>query len=155
MRTFTPEEAGTVLKHIRRGQRIGAGVLGGAGAVHGALKKKNKSGVELNKKTRIGGAVVEGVAGGLIGHGVGGFGGLATGLRAIKPKPPTWLKGVKTKSDAKAKFRAVARQHHPDLGGSTEKMKKVNDEWSAWEGKFKEAMFSAFADELEKIAVRR
>lgn len=46
-----------------------------------------------------------------------------------KTTPPEWLKGVKTKAEAKAKHRAEALKHHPDRGGSEEKMKKLNNDW--------------------------
>ena len=35
----------------------------------------------------------------------------------------------KTKAEVKSKFREQARKHHPDRGGSEEKMKEVNDSW--------------------------
>lgn len=68
---------------------------------------------------------------------------------------PDWLKDVKTRADAKKAYRATAKAHHPDRGGDPNKMKEVNSDWAKWKGHFKEAMFSAFADELEKIARER
>lgn len=37
--------------------------------------------------------------------------------------------GVKTKAEAKKLFREAAKKNHPDMGGSEEMMKKVNDHW--------------------------
>jgi hypothetical protein len=67
---------------------------------------------------------------------------------------PEWLKGVKSKAEAKAKFRDLARQHHPDRGGNVEKMKKINAEWEAAQAHHefpKTASVSAFVDELFEI----
>jgi hypothetical protein len=47
--------------------------------------------------------------------------------------PPSWAKGAKTKAEAKTRYRAEAKKHHPDHGGDAEKMKKVNTEWEAYE----------------------
>lgn len=71
---------------------------------------------------------------------------------------PDWLKGAKTRTEAKSKMRAEARKHHPDLGGNAEKMKGVNTDWEDFQksehwGKMKEssAMYFGFFNELEKI----
>jgi len=69
-----------------------------------------------------------------------------------KPEKPDWLRGAKTKADAKSAYRAQSRKHHPDLGGNADTMKQVNSDWDKWEGHFKEAMLLGFTDELEKIA---
>lgn len=37
---------------------------------------------------------------------------------------------VKTKVDAAKAYKAEARKQHPDLGGSTERMKTLNQAWS-------------------------
>ncbi len=42
------------------------------------------------------------------------------------------LEGVKTKAEAKKAFRRKAMKHHPDRGGSVEKMKEVNDAWEVF-----------------------
>lgn len=39
------------------------------------------------------------------------------------------INSVKTKAEAKAIFKQQALKHHPDRGGSTEKMKEVNEAW--------------------------
>ena len=46
--------------------------------------------------------------------------------------PADWLKGVKTKADAKKAYRAQALKHHPDRGGNADTMKKVNQEWDTF-----------------------
>lgn len=67
---------------------------------------------------------------------------------------PEWLKGVKTKADAKTKFREQAKMHHPDRGGSEEKMKKVNSEWDSFQKHHFNKLshiLPAFLDELKEI----
>lgn len=68
---------------------------------------------------------------------------------------PEWLKGVKTKAEAKAKYRDMAKQHHPDRGGDTRKMQDINSEWDKFQ---KHPDFSklshvlgSFFDELSSI----
>lgn len=67
---------------------------------------------------------------------------------------PEWLKGVKTKAEAKQKFREQAKAHHPDRGGSEEKMKKVNTDWDSFQKhRFDKLSFvlPSFLDELKEI----
>lgn len=88
-----------------------------------------------------------------------GFGGRSSSREAppIKTKDigtPDWLKGVKTKGEAKSKFRQQAGQHHPDRGGDENKMKKVNAEWDSFQKHhFHKLSFvlPGFLDELGKI----
>lgn len=74
-----------------------------------------------------------------------------------KPKAapvPEWLKGVKTKAEAKTKFREQAKAHHPDRGGSEEKMKQVNTAWDDFQKHhFHKLAFliPSFMEELESI----
>ena len=57
---------------------------------------------------------------------------------APPPKPPQnvrtpdWLKDVKTKADAKKKYREQAAKHHPDRGGNTKDMQDINNAWEAF-----------------------
>lgn len=84
----------------------------------------------------------------------GGYGGYARPPKADEVKVPDWLKGVKTKADAKTKFREQAKTHHPDRGGSEEKMKKVNSEWDNFQKHhFNKLAFlmPSFLDELRRI----
>jgi len=80
--------------------------------------------------------------------------GGAPGYRSRGPvEVPSWLKGVKTKADAKAAFRSQAMRHHPDRGGSLEKMKEVNVAWEAFaRSPHFEKLSAAFFDELRKMA---
>lgn len=73
------------------------------------------------------------------------------------PKPGTSIPGLgrlKTKAEAKAAYKDAAMKHHPDRGGSTEKMQQVNAEWAAfqkspaWEKLAMARYWSALADAL-------
>lgn len=67
---------------------------------------------------------------------------------------PPWVGDVKTKAEAKAAFRREAMKHHPDRGGSEEKMKAVNTAWDKFTQSrdFDKLAHLAFVDELVKIA---
>jgi hypothetical protein len=79
-------------------------------------------------------------------------GGYARPASSAPSQTPDWLKGVTTKAEAKTRFRANARQHHPDLGGDAEKFKKLNNEWEGFQSTFDKLAFAAFFDELMKIS---
>lgn len=68
---------------------------------------------------------------------------------------PDWLKGVKTKAEAKSRFRDQAKKHHPDAGGDEEAMKKINAEWARAKGHHgfpkTASVYNGFADELFNI----
>lgn len=154
-----------------RGSIIG-GLGGGAlGATIKGLPKKQTdqdTGKEkkLTNKERRNRAIKGGLVGGATGVLYGGRLGFAlrahkwnSGFRPAagthgipKPKTPDWLKGVESKADARRAFHAQARKLHPDLGGSEDAIKKLNQEWETHEPMFKKAMYDAFADELEKIS---
>lgn len=83
-----------------------------------------------------------------------GSAGEARSARTKDVGTPEWLKGVKTKAEAKTKFREQAKIHHPDRGGSEEKMKKVNSEWNSFQKhRFNKLshVLSGFIDELREI----
>lgn len=40
-----------------------------------------------------------------------------------------WFKGINTLEELKAEFKKLAMKHHPDLGGSTEDMQEINNEY--------------------------
>ena len=42
----------------------------------------------------------------------------------------SYFKDCKTQDELKAKYKMLAKQHHPDLGGDVEEMKRVNEEYS-------------------------
>lgn len=168
------------LHHIGVGAALGGGLTASLAA--GLGKHRDKKGKPIEKKVTpsdrftwgLRAGVAGAISGGLLGHEVHGFRSALNDFKAYSQarraagaggysarsrvnsspsgKMPDWLKGATNKAEAKAKYRAMSRQHHPDLGGSTDKMKKINEEWDSWQGKFKEAMLFAFADELEKIA---
>jgi len=46
------------------------------------------------------------------------------------PKNIDWLKGVKTKAEAKQRYHAEAMRHHPDRGGDLRKMQDLNTLWN-------------------------
>ncbi len=69
---------------------------------------------------------------------------------------PSWLKGVSSKKDATSRMRTEARKHHPDRGGSHEKMVNLNTQWEQFQksdkwSKLKESMYFGFFDELGKM----
>jgi hypothetical protein len=158
------------VKFVRRGARIGGAVggLGGAavGGAIGGLPKTYKDFDEKGKvhkferttKQRVAGGLLGAAAGGYIGHGPGRLVGAIhhakkwVGGHRPESMRPDWLKGIKTKADAKAAFRARAKKLHPDLGGSDEAFDSFKQEWNQHKDMFKEAMLHAFADELQKIA---
>lgn len=57
---------------------------------------------------------------------------------APPPKPPqnvqtpNWLKDIKTKADAKKRYREQAAKNHPDRGGNTKDMQDINLAWEAF-----------------------
>jgi hypothetical protein len=143
---------------------LGAGILGAA--ANGLPKRQYNlaSGKkeELTNKQRVTKAVVGGLSFGAVGamhgHTIGYNHNARKWNAGMRPsavsasKPPDWLKGAKTKAEARKAYHAQARKHHPDLGGSPDAIKKLNQEWEAHEPLYKKAMYVAFADELEKIA---
>lgn len=86
----------------------------------------------------------------------GGYSGRSSSHASARASVPEWLSGVTTKVEAKSRFRAQARKHHPDLGGSAERMKAVNGEWADFEkhhfDKLAYLRFRSFVDESLKIA---
>ena len=125
--------------HRAVGTAAGAG-LGGYAAYKGqeaANKKSKKKGGDPRAAAAVGAAY-----GASLGHTAGSwarFGHLHRAQRSMGTGPttsaaiPAWLKGVKTKAEAKSRYRAEARKHHPDLGGDPERMKKVTTEWGDYE----------------------
>lgn len=117
-------------------QRITRGVVGGLGfGVLGAMHGRRMGWNHRAKKWNAGFRPAAGAPGGM-----------------PKPKTPDWLKGAKTRSEARRAYHAQARKLHPDLGGNPEAIKNLNVEWEKHEPMFKQALYDAFADELEKIA---
>lgn len=73
---------------------------------------------------------------------------------------PTWAQQASTKAEAKSAYRAQARQHHPDLGGDPEKLKRVNVDWENFEkspayAKMASVYLHGYADAFEKFATLR
>lgn len=69
---------------------------------------------------------------------------------------PKWAKGVKTKADAKKRYKQEARKKHPDIGGTTKDFQNLQNEWAAYRSsagfsKMSSIKYLAFVDELQKI----
>lgn len=156
------------VNYVRRGARVG-GLIGGSGGalLGGAAGALPRMYTDLDTGKEKKKTVGQRAMGGAIGAGAGGYIGYSPGrlagavhhankwIKGHRPRPPlpAWLKGVKTKAEAKAAWKAEARKTHPDLhGGDGSKFDQVKTEWKAQESHFKTAMLIAFADELEKIA---
>lgn len=79
-------------------------------------------------------------------------GGASAGFGASAGMPD-WLHGVKTQAEAKSRFRAEARKHHPDAGGSTARMQEINAQWAKAQKHpgFPKVAMAAFSDELFEI----
>ena len=113
---------------------IGAAFGGYGGSRYGAFKRSM------------------GASGGRSRH---GFGGEAPSAKVKDTGVPSWLKGVKSKAEAKRVYRAQARSNHPDLGGDAEKMKTINQQWDSFSKHHfdKLSMFlPSFYQELYEIA---
>ena len=149
-------------------RRVGGGALSGAlygGLAGGTVGEIAGIGAgddqeDLARRTRrymlygaLPGAVVGGLGGygkamgwGEPGGGAGARGGRSAGggpstyapRGSMHPKDVDWLKGVKTKADAKARYRAASRKFHPDFAkdpvdraAREEAMKKINHAWDS------------------------
>lgn len=121
----------------------GAAVGAGLGGLQGLIAPGTDA--DGNRRSRLSGALHSGMsaslAGGVGGVIGGGLGAMAGGAWPRDMRGPAnvganvhdvapWLKGVKTKAEAKSRFRDLARTTHPDLGGSTSRMQTVNDQWA-------------------------
>lgn len=78
----------------------------------------------------------------------------------VSAAPPSWAQQATTKAEAKSAYRAQARQHHPDLGGDPEKLKRVNVDWENFEkspayAKMASVYLHGYADAFEKFATLR
>lgn len=161
--SVTPEAVNFVRRGARTGGIVGglAGVAGGGALGFLPKKHQDQSGKTVDRTTGqrvLGGALSAGLLG-WAGHDMGRLGGaMYNANRWIKgyrpPIPrPDWLKGAKTKAEARRAYHAQARKVHPDLhGGDDGKFKDLSNEWEKHEPTYKTAMLNALADELEKIA---
>lgn len=146
-------DAGTPFKE-RREDLLGAAAgglgFGSIGYIHGKKREKDKA--PTKRSDRWAEAAMAGAMGAGYGHMFGAMarghrlqmhqifhhtgehrtGGFGTPSKTHAP-PPKWAKGAKTKAEAKKRYRAEAKKHHPDIGGDPETMKKVNTEWEAFE----------------------
>jgi len=146
-------------KYIATGAALGAGVSG----LNRYHYYKSR-----NKKPEAGGvarsAILGGISGGALGsmahsvrHGTPASGGRRRSQNQShsgRPNPaekPEWLRHVKTKDDAKKAYKAQARKHHPDLGGSEEKFKQVGNEWEDFQRHHFDKLSHALFQELYHI----
>ena len=64
----------------------------------------------------------------------------------------TYFDGCRSEADIKARYRDLAKQHHPDLGGDAEIMKAVNAAYeSALRGEYRKTMSDQQADEAVEM----
>lgn len=156
------------VQYVRRGARIG-GLVGGVGgaAVGGTLGALPGVYIDPDTGRQKSRTTGERIGGGIVGAGAGGYLGFSPGrlvgaihhakkwMKGYRPVPkrPDWLKGAKTKAEARRAYHAQARKVHPDLhGGNDKPFKDLSIEWKEHEPHFKTAMLNALADELQKIA---
>lgn len=143
-------------KFVQRGVRTGslAGAIGGGiigGAALGLPKTYKRKGKTQKRNTvhRIARGVIGAAA---LGHAGRSIGGVAGGLYNTI-KTPSWLNNARTKSEAQAAWKAHAKKTYESSNGSPKAFSRLRKEQDANKFFLKEAMLSAFADELEKIAV--
>jgi hypothetical protein len=130
-------------------KHVGGGALAGTALVGSELAQQRLHAVQKEDrptKRQVLGTLAGGAA-------IGGALGTASGKASLR-NVPAWARAAKSKTEVKSAFRALARKHHPDLGGSAEKMKALNDEWSKFEKTrlFNKLSAAAFIDELEKLS---
>jgi hypothetical protein len=81
--------------------------------------------------------------------------GEAAAPKVSRQPIPDWLKNVKTKAEAKKKFHEQVGKHHPDKGGSADKMRAANTEWDAFKAHYFDKLahisIGAFLDEYFSI----
>jgi hypothetical protein len=175
------EIATGIVRSTAAGTAIGAGA-GGALGIADAANLVDDDRTSENAKSRIIGNVIHGaLVGSVFGlsHGVaksvpnyggsgdpssyGGYEGYKRrhGVGPDKKEPlPDWLKGVKTKNEAKRRYRDLARKNHPDRGGDTKKMQDITTAWESAQmhsdfPKTASIFFEALLSELEKIGASR
>jgi predicted double-glycine peptidase len=147
----TPAGAEKTASAVPRWAALGAGVGGVAGAV-GGYKRDLRTG----KKPQPGkDRTWSSVRGGLAGAFTGGFAGAHIGelvnvahgtghtrYRNYAPpssrsrpnmNTPLPFKGVKSKAEAKQRYRDLAMKHHPDVGGSKEKFQDLHNAWQNYQ----------------------
>lgn len=69
-----------------------------------------------------------------------------------------YFEGLTTETEIKARYKELAKQYHPDLGGSTEAMKQVNEQYEkVLTGAYQKAgkSITEIDELLEKDAVLR
>ena len=145
-----------------------AGAHGLAGFAIGAMPSKHRVDGKVEKKTTkqrlmtgLKTSIPMAAVGAMSGHNIVRE---ARRMAGSGPRPsyvpkssemPDWLKGARTKAEARKRYHNASRSAHPDLGGAEDKMKQLNSQWSDWEGHFKKATINAFCEELEKIAAHK
>ena len=137
---------------------VSGGAFGaGIGALSGLTQSAEQPGDRLRNMASS--AVSGGLTGGIFGGALGGAGVLDAkvpktvprgqrGPTTVDPTSVSWMKGVKTKADAKKAYRAHARANHPDLGSPAERAvreKAMTDANVAWQGVQEHPTFQKWA----------
>ncbi len=143
-----------------KGSRTGGRIGSIAGSAYGAAKgygsptsydPETGKKVEKSKLRRALGAVGGAAMGKLIGHGLGSAAGFTVNTvrwdRGFRPGAPKWLQGSKNMAEAKEKLKSELAKHTNDVDRA-----RVKKEWKSGKDLYKEAMYAAFSDEIEKIA---
>lgn len=114
---------------------IGTGALigGGLGGLYGLLSPLPEEEEPSGRSDRLR-RLMRGLGFGATGAAAGALlgaprrGAPRRGLPSMHDIAP-FMKGVKTKAEAKSAYRAASRAAHPDMGGSTKGMQDLNAAW--------------------------
>lgn len=139
-----------------KGGLIGGGLGAGIGGAKGYFLPTDRKGQRITDPTsqeRRSAALKSALGGGLAGGVLGAHAAdVARTFRRYSPTP-SWVRGAKTKAEAKKIFRAEAMKTHPDRGGNEEAMKRLNDEWDRFQNSAAfHKLAAAFLDEFMKIS---
>lgn len=142
--------------HRQVGTAAGAALGGVVG--YKLMERTNKERKAKGKKTQnpIVAALLLGGLGASHGHSIGSLGRMFQVRKAQRHTAiPSWLKGVKTKAEAKSKYREQAHKHHPDKNPGNkeaeERFKTVSKEWEDFETHHLHKLSHSMFQELFRI----